>query len=79
MKKAPIGLLDMLSEERFQLINVDPEKSGGKRAPLFDSNGVVDELRHPSNCVETAKHGLIETHNGSQQSRRDAKLSQPLK
>ena len=53
----------MLSEERFQFINVDPEKSGGKQAHLLDSNSASDELRHPSNCAETAKDGLVKMHN----------------
>ena len=79
MEEAPIGLLDMLSEKRFQLINVDLEKSGGKWAPLLDSNSALDELRHPSNCAETAKYGLVETHNSSQKGRRDTNPSQPLK
>ena len=79
VEKAPIGFLDMLSEERFQLINVDPEESWGKRAPLLDSNSAPDELRHPSNCAETAKNELVEAHSGSQKSRRDVDLSQSLK
>ena len=55
VEKAPIRLLNMLLEESFQFINVDPEESGGKQAPLLDSDSATDELRQPSNCVETAK------------------------
>lgn len=69
VEQAPIGLLDILSEERFQLINVDLEKCGGMRAPLLDSDSASNELRQPSNCAETAKYGLIEMRNSSQKSR----------
>jgi len=42
MWKKAIPLLDMLMEERLQLINLDPK--GSQQAPLVYTDGTLDEV-----------------------------------
>lgn len=65
MSKETISNLDVLVEERFQLVNVDPKEGWREVAPLLYPNGTLDKVKKVM-CPPTKAQNLhVQSHDGN--------------